>query len=155
MKSSEARLSADDRFAITALIHRYCWLIDAGDFDGLGQLFAQAEVHYGGGEVFRQDPDGIAAVQRRFVRLYPESGTPRTRHACTNIIIMPEPGGAAAISVITVWQATPDFPLQAIVGASYRDRFACDAGGWHFTERHVDVEMIGDISAHLLHPIGG
>lgn len=136
-------------------MHRYCWLIDAGDFDGLGRLFAHADVHYrGGAEVIRRDPAAFAAVQRRFVRIYPETGTPRTRHACSNIIIAAEAGGcASAISTITVFQATPALPLQAIVIASYRDRFAPIDGAWHFTQRHVDVEMMGDLSAHLLEAI--
>lgn len=156
MRSSEPRLTADDRFAITALIHRYCWLIDAGDFDGLGQLFARADVHYrGSAEVIRRDPAALAALQRRFVRIHPETGTPRTRHACCNIIITAEPGGgASAVSAITVFQATPDFPLQAIVCASYRDHFAQLGGEWHFTKRHVDVDMVGDLSAHLHEEIG-
>lgn len=154
MKSSDT-LSADDHIAITALIHRYCWLIDAGDFDALGQLFARADVHYrNSAEVIRHDPAAMTALHRRFVRLYPESGTPMTRHSCSNIIITPEAGGARAISSIMVFQCTPDLPLQAIVAASYRDRFARGAGAWHFTERHVDVDMVGDLSAHLLADYG-
>jgi hypothetical protein len=151
----EGRLSAADHIAITALIHRYCWLIDAGDFDSLGQLFAHAEVHYrGGAEVIRRDPAALAAVQRRFVRIYPETGTPRTRHACSNIMILAEADGcASAVSTITVFQVTPVLPLQAIVIASYRDCFAPVDGYWQFSQRHIDVEMIGDLSAHLLEAI--
>jgi hypothetical protein len=32
----------------------------------------------------------------------------------------------------------------------YRDRFARDANGWYFTERIAEVEMVGDVSEHLL-----
>jgi hypothetical protein len=47
-------------------------------------------------------------------------------------------------------QATETVPLQPIVVGRYFDRFSCDDTGWYFTERVVDVEMIGDISAHLM-----
>jgi hypothetical protein len=155
MRSSKATITADDRVAITALIHRYCWLIDSGDFDALGQLFAHADVHYrGGAEVVRHDPDAFAALQRRFVRIYPETGTPRTRHACTNIVITAEATDLAnAVSAVSVIQAAPGLPLQIIICASYRDRFARGADGWYFIERRVEVDLVGDLSAHLLVPI--
>jgi hypothetical protein len=31
----------------------------------------------------------------------------------------------------------------------YADSFARDGQGWYFTERTVDVEMVGDVSDHL------
>ena len=50
-------------------------------------------------------------------------------------------------------QATDAVPLQPIVVGRYFDRFRCDPDvrdGWHFTARRVDVEMVGDVSAHLI-----
>ena len=41
-------MSTEDREAITDLIYRYAELIDAGDFDGLGELLGRAAV---GGQV--------------------------------------------------------------------------------------------------------
>jgi hypothetical protein len=32
----------------------------------------------------------------------------------------------------------------------YADSFARDEQGWHCTERKADVEMIGDVSDHLM-----
>ncbi len=41
-------------------------------------------------------------------------------------------------------------PLQPIVVGRYFDTFSCDDSGWYFTERKVEVQMIGDVSAHLM-----
>ena len=47
-------------------------------------------------------------------------------------------------------QRTDTLALQPIVVGRYRDSFARDDAGWYFTERLVDVEMVGDVSQHLL-----
>ena len=47
-------------------------------------------------------------------------------------------------------QATDLVPLQPIVVGRYLDCFARDSAGWHFTSRIADVEMVGDVSDHLL-----
>ena len=41
-------------------------------------------------------------------------------------------------------------PLQPIVVGRYYDTFGRDDSGWYFTERKVDVQMVGDVSAHLM-----
>jgi hypothetical protein len=46
-------------------------------------------------------------------------------------------------------QDTETVPLQPIVIGRYLDVFSHDDDGWYFTERAVDVQMIGDVSAHL------
>lgn len=148
-------IDAMDHFAILNLIHRYCLLIDSADWDALGVLFEHADVHYAqSGETISRDPARIAETHRRFVRLYPESGTPLTRHVSSNAIIEGDTADTArATSYITVFQAAPGVPLQPIACAQYQDRFARVAGGWRFTERRVDVGLTGDLSAHLLLPI--
>ena len=47
-------------------------------------------------------------------------------------------------------QNTETVPLQPIVVGRYYDTFGRDEDGWYFTERKVDVQMIGDVSAHLM-----
>ena len=37
-----------------------------------------------------------------------------------------------------------------IVVGRYFDSFGQDGDGWYFTERKVDIQMIGDVSTHLL-----
>ncbi len=145
-------MDPDHHRVIEHLLYRYADLIDAGDFAGLGQLFAHGRIVSDGGIAA-----GAAAVQglyESYTRRY-ECGTPRTQHLMSNVRIEVDPDrrGAAASLRFTVLQALPDFPLQAVIAGRYQDRFARDAQGWHFQERRIQPELIGDLSRHLLRPI--
>lgn len=141
--------AADDRAAITELIYRYAELVDAGDFDGVGDLLARAS--FGGPRTPEVTGSAtIAAVFAMTTRRF-EDGTPKTRHLVLNPIIDIDEGTATARSTFCVVQATDRIALQPIVVGRYLDRFARAPGlGWHFTARIADVEMIGDVSDHLL-----
>jgi 3-phenylpropionate/cinnamic acid dioxygenase small subunit len=139
-----------DKLAITELLYRYAELIDAGDFDGVGQLLARAT--FGGSG---QGVSGADAIARLFVattRRYPEhQNTPRTRHLVLNPIV--EVSGrrtATSRSTFCVIQDTETVPLQPIAVGRYLDAFSCDDSGWYFTERTVVVQMAGNVSDHLL-----
>ena len=142
--------TADDKIAITELLYRYAELVDAGDFDGVGQLLSRAT--FGG-----TGPQGVSGAQNiaklfaATTRRYPDhSNTPRTRHLVLNPIVDVEDRTATARSTFCVIQNTETVPLRPIVVGRYFDSFSCDDDGWYFTARQVDVEMIGDISAHLM-----
>jgi hypothetical protein len=146
--------TADDKLAITELLYRYAELIDAGDFDGVGQLLARAT--FGG--TGPQGVSGAGAIAKLFAattRRYPDHGnTPRTRHLVLNPIVelsseISAARTAVARSTFCVVQNTEAVPLQPIVVGRYFDRFTCDDDGWHFTERKVEVQMVGDVSDHL------
>ena len=141
--------TADDRAAVTDLVYRYAELIDAGDFQGVGELLARAE--FGGPRTPKvSGAQNIAAVFAATTRRF-DDGTPRTRHLVLNPIVEIAGDVASARSTFCVVQATPRVALQPIVVGRYADRFARDpAHGWHFTERIADVEMVGDVSDHLL-----
>ncbi|MEI7544387.1 MAG: nuclear transport factor 2 family protein [Mycobacteriaceae bacterium] len=145
-------MSAEDRFAITDLVYRYAELIDAGDFDGMGALLARAE--FGGASTPTMPGANVAGLFAMTTRLFPDHegpGTPKTRHLVLNLIVeVADDATAAARSTFCVVQATDQVPLQPIIAGRYRDRFARDDGGWYFTERIIDVEMVGDVSDHLL-----
>ncbi|MGV9675638.1 nuclear transport factor 2 family protein [Nocardia sp. NPDC003482] len=139
--------TAVDVTAITNLIARYAELVDTGDFDGVGELFAEA-VFVGGGGVVRGG-DGIAEMLRRTVIRYAD-GTPRTHHVTTNIAVeFEEEDVATARSYVTVFQGLPELPLQAVAAGRYRDRFERREGRWRFVERRVDIHLRGDLSRHL------
>ena len=71
-----------------------------------------------------------------------------------NIVIDFEgPDQARAQSYVMVFQSAPGFALQPIVGGTYRDRFAKVDGQWRFVERREDMELVGDLSHHLLMPM--
>ena len=140
----------EDKLAITELLYRYAELIDQGDFDGIGRLLARGSFAGVSGA------EAIAKLFGATTRRYPKHGdTPRTRHLVLNPIIeiSSEISGtrtAKSRSTFCVMQNTETVPLQPIVVGRYFDSFTCDDDGWYFTERKVDVEMIGDVSAHLM-----
>ncbi len=141
-------MSTADKLAITELLYRYAELIDAGDFDGIGQLLARA-TFAGTRSASTSGAEAIAKLFALTTRRYPETGTPCTRHLVLNPIVDVDDRTATARSTFCVIQNTETVPLQPIVVGRYFDSFSCDDGGWYFTARQVDVEMIGDISAHL------
>jgi len=49
-----------------------------------------------------------------------------------------------------VLQAVPGLPLQPILAGRYHDRFERRSGVWWFSERRYLVDLVGDVSHHLL-----
>ncbi len=136
------------KMAITELLYRYAELIDAGDFDGVGALLGRGNfMGVAGG-------DKIARLFATTTRRFPDHGnTPRTRHLVLNPIVEVDGATATSRSTFCVVQNTETVPLQPIVVGRYSDSFASDPdvhGGWYFTERTVDLQMVGDVSDHLL-----
>ncbi|MFD5437758.1 nuclear transport factor 2 family protein [Kitasatospora sp. NPDC127067] len=135
--------------AIENLIARYAELVDDGDFAGLGALLADA-VFVGSGAPVR----GAAAIEAMFretIAVYAD-GTPRTQHVTGNLAVEVDEraGTAVARSYVTVLQALPELPLQAIAAGRYHDRFARgEDGRWRFAERRVRITLVGDVSRHL------
>ena len=137
-----------DKVEITELLYRYAELIDSGDFDGVGRLLARAS--FGGTSTPSvSGAENIAGLFGMTTRRFP-NGSPKTRHLVLNAIVEVDGDVATARSTFCVVQATDAVPFQPIVAGRYYDRFARDADGWFFTERKADVEMVGDVSDHLL-----
>lgn len=137
--------------AIRNLLGLYCELIDAGDFDGVGELFAGAVLRDDAGNETARGRDGVAALYTATTRRHAD-GTPRTRHLTLNPIIEVDAaaGTATARSSYVVLQATDAVPLQPIISGRYRDRFArLEGGGWAFTERAFSVDLVGNLADHL------
>jgi hypothetical protein len=134
-------MTADDYCAIQNLIYRYCDRIDRGDFPGIAQLFAHAELYVPALPAPVRGVEAIAALYARFTRVYPDTGTPKTRHVTSNVIIEPDGEDAArAQSYVLVHQATETLPLQPIIGAATttasRASVGCGAsasGAWRST----------------------
>mgnify|MGYP000867134965 CR=1 FL=1 len=139
------------KLEIAELLYRYAELIDAGDFDGVGALLARAT--FGGtGPQGVSGAERIAALFAATTRRYPDhQNTPRTRHLVLNPIVeLTGERTATSRSTFCVVQDTETVPIQPIVVGRYFDTFSRDDDGWHFTERRVDIQMIGDVSAHLM-----
>jgi 3-phenylpropionate/cinnamic acid dioxygenase small subunit len=140
----------NDKLEIVELLYRYAELIDAGDFDGVGALLSRAS--FGGtGPQGVSGAENIAKLFAVTTRRYPEHGnTPRTRHLVLNPIVELSGDTAVARSTFCVVQDTESVPIQPIVVGRYVDTFGRTADGWHFTERKVEIQMLGNVSEHLM-----
>ena len=139
-----------DEQQIANLIFRYAELVDDGDFDGVGELFARGSYGMPGALI---EGRAIGDVMRRSVLLH--DGAMRTKHVTTNLIIslnLQSPDVATCRSYFTVMQATETLPLQPVITGRYSDTLARDQEGWYFTERVIAMEQIGDVSQHLRRP---
>lgn len=138
----------DGTTAIRALIIAYCERLDAGDFDGLAELFAHG--------AFRS-PAGTNLIGKDAVRsmydavvLYPD-GTPRTKHVLGSVIIDADDAAGTGTSrcAFTVFQQVGDTPLQPVLSGRYHDQFERVDGEWRFVERMVLPDLDGDLSRHM------
>jgi 3-phenylpropionate/cinnamic acid dioxygenase small subunit len=136
---------------IRNLLGRYCELIDAADFDGVGALFASASIADEHGTVLATGAEAIAAFYANTVELH--DGSPRTKHLVVDTIVeMDTDTTARARSSYVVLQAVDEAAPQVIITGRYDDRFASGAApsdGWHFIERRFFVDQVGDLSRHL------
>jgi hypothetical protein len=67
-----------------------------------------------------------------------------------NAIVEVDGDTATARSTFCVVQQTETVALQPIAVGRYADVFGRDSTGWYFTERTVDLQMVGDVSDHLM-----
>ena len=139
----------NDHEEIRSLIYSYAELIDEGDFDGVADLFQHATVVAGDGSEFRGRAT-LRSLWSNAVRLY-DGGLPNTRHVITNVNVKlaPDRTTATSHSYVTVMQAPPALPLQAVAVSVHRDTFAKVDGAWRFVERRDRQALVGDLSHHM------
>jgi uncharacterized protein (TIGR02246 family) len=138
--------------AIANLIYTYAERMDAGDFAGVADLFAQATLTFEGFDAAVRGRDAIEALYLRSTRRY-EDGTPRTKHVMTNVIVEAADDGdtATSRSYFTVLQAVPGaLSLQPVVAGRYRHSYVKAEGGWHVTAMHITIDLAGDMTHHML-----
>jgi 3-phenylpropionate/cinnamic acid dioxygenase small subunit len=142
---------SDGTRAIENLLAEYAERIDAGDFSGVADLFADAELGSVGVPGALRGREQIQRLYESTTRCY-EDGTPKTRHMITNVWVEvdEEAGTARSRSSFTVVQAAPGFSLQPVAVGRYEDRFERRDGRWRFSERRFKTELWGDTSHHLL-----
>ena len=130
---------------ITDLMNLYCTAIDSGDLKTFSRLFANATW------VAEGRVPGPESMNNMI--LYAD-GTPRTKHVITNLTLDIDEAASTASghSYVTVYQQTPEFPLQAIFVGEYYDAFSLSAQGWAFTRREIRHSLIGNMRAHLKTP---
>jgi hypothetical protein len=140
-----------DQLAIERLLRTYARRIDAGDFAGVGALFALGTIATEDGTALATGAAAVEALYLATTRRY-DDGTPHTKHVTTNAVVDVDPSGdrAECHSYFTVFQGLADFPLQAIISGRYVDTFERVDGAWRFAERRMVPELYGDLSRHLL-----
>lgn len=146
-------MSNDDRWEILALMNEYAYTLDSGDHERHAQLFDDAEmltIDAETGQVLAR-VRGVAEhlQQAADVGNVYDFKTNRTKHVTTNITIDLDDDGqnASARAYITVFQAVPpQLPLQPIFAGRYEDRFTKREGVWHFKQRKVYTDCVGDMS---------
>jgi 3-phenylpropionate/cinnamic acid dioxygenase small subunit len=147
----------EDSRQIENLIYRYAELIDSGNLEGVAELFRDAEIVSSAYNSRRTGFEEVLQMYQQSCRLYASTGNPLTKHLTTNIIIEVEDSGveATARAYYTVIQATDSLALQPIISGRYNDRFHKTDGKWGFSRREMFVDLIGDLSAHLLYDVNG
>jgi 3-phenylpropionate/cinnamic acid dioxygenase small subunit len=138
------------RDQIENLIHTYAERMDAGDFAGVGELFAEGAILGPDGTRLAEGREAVRQLYERTTRRH-EDGTPRTRHVTSNLILEVDEaaGTAAGRCTYLVLQATPTLGLQPIVSGRYQDRFERRAGSWCFHRRRMFVDLTGELGEHL------
>jgi 3-phenylpropionate/cinnamic acid dioxygenase small subunit len=143
-------LTSGDERQIVNLLHRYAELVDDADFDGLSDLFAEAEVFMAGPDQSAVPGSMVGKVMKRFVKLH--DGRPLTRHVVTNTILESDSDSIVRTrSVFTVVQGVIGvLPLQVVASGRYHDVFERGGdGSWHFIRRTILLDHHGDVSQHL------
>ena len=137
---------------IENLIYTYAECVDAGNLEGMAQLFSHAEFLGPDGKLAASGAEEFLTVQRQAIRIYEETGTPRTKHVTTNVRIEVDESTdtATARSYFTVFQSAEGISLQPIIAGRYKDSFERVDGNWRFRRRQSIPELFGDLSQHLL-----
>jgi 3-phenylpropionate/cinnamic acid dioxygenase small subunit len=143
-------MEADDYAQIHNLLFQYALSLDSGDVKAMADMFAEAEVHFGADHVVRNDAAEVFAAYG-VTRIYPDTGTPKTHHVTSNVMVVPDgPDAARSRSYFTVFQAVAGvLPLQPVIAGRYQDRFVRAGGAWRFAERRIEMTLFGNLSAHL------
>ncbi len=149
---------AIDYFLIQNMLNRYSDAVDRGDFEEVGQMFREADVYFPGEEKpsIRKGTGDFAKHLRKWTRVFPDTGNPKTRHLCVNPIIdFDDATHARCQTYFVVFQAAEGLPLQPIITGTYLDRLEKRSGDWVFSERRELVGQTGNLSAHLLQSFEG
>jgi hypothetical protein len=144
----------DPARAIENLLYTYAERIDAGDLEGVAELFTHGRIKASADarpDQAVEGRDAVLAMYRGSTRLY-DDGLPHTRHVTSNAIIEIGDDGrtAASRSCFTVFQQVDDFPLQPIISGRYHDTFHRIDDRWWFDTRIMLVDLVGDLTRHLL-----
>lgn len=136
------------------LLGRYCDLADAGDWAGVGELFAAGRLT-SGGAVLAEGAEAIAAFYASGTQRHGDSGSPRTKHLVLNTQLEVDDEGrmlVARSSYVVLQAVDAALPLQPIIAGRYVDTFERKPLRW--IERAFEVDLTGDLGHHLTWELG-
>jgi len=139
----------DHRTAILNLIYSYSRYVDEGNFEAVGQLYAQGV--YEVPSVDRNFPGtGIGEYFAQTLRRF-EDGTPKTTHVNPNVIldIDDQAGRASAWTLVMVFQEV-EARIDCIFSGWYDDDFELDGDRWVWKRRTAHRRLMGDMSHHVM-----
>ncbi|HAM02460.1 MAG TPA: nuclear transport factor 2 family protein [Acidimicrobiaceae bacterium] len=140
---------ATDRIALRALVERYAWAVDAGDIDGVVDLFAEDGVllshlmagteetpleRRGHGQLRQALELGLAQYQR-------------TTHVIGGQVIElagDEAGGTTQCLAHHVYRDDQGDDRLLVMAIRYHDRYCKRDGAWRFAERRLRLEWRED-----------
>jgi len=130
-----------DEMAITALVHSYASLVDAGDVDAVAELFEHATWRSDASDVVRH---GSAEVRPVYEQLITSGGATRTKHLLTNLTVAVRPGAPSASARCTwsVLRSDTGDQLSITLSGRYIDRFAKVDGRWRFADRLITTDPV-------------
>lgn len=135
--------------AVANLLATYARVLDGGEFDALGRLFAEGSVRFTVTDATYTGAEPVQHMYEDIVQVR-EDGRPGTMHVNTNVEIYLESATAArAHSYYTVLQRTARHPLAVVAAGEYDDRIHKSGESWLFTERVISIHFEGDLSDHL------
>ena len=140
---------SEDKLAVTELLYRYAELIDAGDFDAVGQLLARATfagtrsrrsrkpATFSGDVGRRRDREAVrdddpSIPRAREHAAHPSSGAQSDRRDQPEIS---ERDSDSQVDVLRHPEHRDGGRCSRSWSAGTFDTFSCDDSGWYFTER--------------------
>jgi hypothetical protein len=132
-----------DANAVTALLVRYCDLMDAADWAGVGTLFADGALVAPDGTELARGAEAVASFFASTVLLH--DGSPRTKHVVLGTVVEPQNDGTTISRSSYLVLQSLDGRLQPIITGRYTDRIR----DGRFLERRFFVDLAGDLSRHL------
>jgi ketosteroid isomerase-like protein len=136
----------DDVAAIKNLLFRYAELLNTGQFDAVGQLFEHGCVRVAGNPRTYVGAEEVAEMYRSTTNV-PKEG-PDSLLYTTNVQVVVDGDAAEAKSYFIAFHQR-DGHIAPVVGGRYRDTLERRDGGWAFTERSMNVDLVGDLGSHL------
>jgi ketosteroid isomerase-like protein len=124
-----------DRAAVTEVLHRYAWTLDAKDYAGLREVFADDAVARYGDRDWMEGGDAIVA----WIAGHGREQAAQHHHVSVYLVEL-DGDVATALSYVTARNhSAADAGAVAISYGSYRDELRREAGGWRITRRQMVV----------------